>query len=656
MGTNVQVEQHRDFSFRKFGGVNTRDQRWAIEEDQFAWLENVIPIGAGNLAVVPATSGALAGLTGGLTCTYLYGANIGGVEYQFMFASDGSLWQINTATNPFTKTSIAAANTFTVSGVVADQWNNTTILIMDSAKGMFSWDGATLLNRSTPFAITASILPATFSITASIAGAGGVAGTILTVTAAAGYLSNGSGIAGAGVTTGTYIVLQISGSLGGVGTYVVNASQLVASVAMTVTPNIPSSTMTVTITAGYLTVGTVISGAGVAVGSYIQSQLTGTTGSTGTYILSTYQTVGSVAMTATPSVPSAGTAIKVFSGRVWIGNKRTVSFSAPGSYTDFIVNDAAGQFVTNDSSLRSNVTTIQAANNYLYIFGTTSINVISDVRVSTGVTLFSNTNISTAAGTAYPLSVVPYFRTIFFTNSTGIFGLTGSTPKVMSDDIDNTIALIDFTQPITTALASIYEKLCLLVMFTYNDPLLGGRKLIAGYLDKKWFFITPPTGALYLTQGYVNSAPVAYVTDGTSLFQMFYTTLLNTPHTIKTKLFDMGAPLIDKKALKFGLERITSASLSTINFSIDTETGTVNSSFTGIGGMLWLNSNGAQITWNNSVGQNMYWSAAGYIFAKQNVENSGSSSIKYLGATINTSTQGGVYSGFHFQFDTRASW
>lgn len=568
----AQTQQHQNASFRKFRGVNTRDQRWAIEDDQFAWLENVIPIGDGNLAVVPATSGILAALTGGLTCTYSMSANIGGIEYQFLFASDGSLWKVNTAT--FAITSVAAASTFTVGGTNADQWNNTTLLIIDSAKGLFSWDGTTLRNNSTAFSITASIA---------------------------------------------------------------------------------TTTLTVTVTAGYLAAGQVISGAGVTVGTYIISQITGTTGSTGTYLVSASQTVASEAMTVTPSAPSAGTLIKVFTGRVWIANGRTVSFSAPGSYTDFVVQDTAGSFVLNDSALRSTVTAMQAANSYLYIFGTSSINVISDVRVAVNVTLFSNTNISTAAGTSFPLSVVPYFRTMFFMNNTGIFGVTGSTPKVMTDDIDGTIALVDFTKPITAAIGSVYEKMCLFFMFTYNDPVAGARPLIAGYLDKKWFFVTPPTGALYLTQGYISSVPTVFCMTSTSMYQMFYTVSTATSHIIKTKLFDMGAPLADKRALKFGLERISPATSSVVNFTIDSETGSVSSSFTNLGAMTWLNASGGIMSWTNAIGQPLIWLAGGYVFAKQDVNNTGNS-IKYLGAAISTSTAGGVYSGFHFQFDLRSEW
>ena len=64
-----------------------------------------------------------------------------------------------------------------------------------------------------------------------------------------------------------------------------------------------STTMTVTaVTSGSITPGMVITGTGVTAGTHIVTQLTGTTGSTGTYQVSTSQTVSST--TITGSAPS----------------------------------------------------------------------------------------------------------------------------------------------------------------------------------------------------------------------------------------------------------------------------------------------------------------------------------------------------------------
>jgi len=78
--------------------------------------------------------------------------------------------------------------------------------------------------------IAALFTPAIASVTASISG------TVLNVTVVgSGTLFPGNTITGTGVTAGTVILNQISGTTGGVGTYTVNTSQTVASTTITTT-------------------------------------------------------------------------------------------------------------------------------------------------------------------------------------------------------------------------------------------------------------------------------------------------------------------------------------------------------------------------------------------------------------------------------------
>lgn len=62
---------------------------------------------------------------------------------------------------------------------------------------------------------------------------GSIAATVMTITAKdahySGYLEAGSGVFGTGVTTGTKVVAQLSGTPGGIGTYTITPSQTVAS-------------------------------------------------------------------------------------------------------------------------------------------------------------------------------------------------------------------------------------------------------------------------------------------------------------------------------------------------------------------------------------------------------------------------------------------
>lgn len=73
-----------------------------------------------------------------------------------------------------------------------------------------------------------------FDLTVGLASAGSIAGNILTITTlTSGTFDAGNQVIGANVAAGTYILNQISGTAGGVGTYTVSVSQTAASAAVT---------------------------------------------------------------------------------------------------------------------------------------------------------------------------------------------------------------------------------------------------------------------------------------------------------------------------------------------------------------------------------------------------------------------------------------
>lgn len=87
--------------------------------------------------------------------------------------------------------------------------------------------------NTTEYSNSVTIASKTATFTASINNGGVLAGTVLTVAtiATGSVIYLGMQLTGAGVTAGTRVIAFVSGS-GGVGTYTVSASQLVATVAM----------------------------------------------------------------------------------------------------------------------------------------------------------------------------------------------------------------------------------------------------------------------------------------------------------------------------------------------------------------------------------------------------------------------------------------
>lgn len=157
------------------------------------------------------------------------------------------------------------------------------------------------------FAATAS--PSTGSCTGSIGPQvttfnGSISGNILTVsTIVAGTIVPGTVVTGGtGIVTGTTITSQISGTVGGVGTYALNiAEQTVASALLTGTYGLLNVTAVASGTLGVGQTLTGTGGGGVTAGTYISALGTGS-GLTGTYYVSPSQTLTSTTITFATNV------------------------------------------------------------------------------------------------------------------------------------------------------------------------------------------------------------------------------------------------------------------------------------------------------------------------------------------------------------------
>ena len=135
--------------------------------------------------------------------------------------------------------------------------------------------------------------------------AGNIAGTTFTCTAVTSgalvvgdFLTDQDGR----IAVGTVITALGSGS-GGAGTYTVNQSQTVAGA--TFTGNGSGTNLTTTSVTGLIGIGDVISGTGVTSGTTIVSQTSGTTGGAGVYVTSLATTSSSASLAANAVVTAA---------------------------------------------------------------------------------------------------------------------------------------------------------------------------------------------------------------------------------------------------------------------------------------------------------------------------------------------------------------
>ena len=575
------VEQKKSYYVSKdFKGTNTKNNRTAIGEGEFAWLENAQPIGFGNIKIVNAPSN-IANVSFANTVTYMASANINNTEYLFAFQQDGSAQYVNIETN--TQSNLASANTFSNADVQIVQWKNERILIIDPAKGYKTWDGTNLVSIG--------------AVGSVIVNNGGSNYSNVTVT------FSPPGQTGGVTATGEAVLLANS----------------IASIIVTEAGSGYTSAPTVTITGS--------TGSGANVTSTLFSQ--------------------------------NGTGVATFSGRAWIADGRTVYYSAPDTYNDF-VSVSSGFITLTDSTLRTDISAIIAANNFLYVYGEDSINVFSDVRINstTGETIFTNTNVSASIGSNFKYAIFPYFRSMLFLNRYGIYALVGATTSKISDSIDGVFSEIDFNEPITGGQVLINNNLCAAWTFTYNETVNGvvtPRKVQAVFFDRKWFFTSQGDTITRTASAVIAGNITLYGTTGSNLIKFYSDSSTGQDWEIITALWPMGDPIRDKQALKVGIEATLTAGFANFDCIIDSEN-QVAPAIEFQNSVDWVNNTNTIIQWTNNNSITIGWTSnfiqggANYYLYKSDAKMYG----KYLGITLTGNTPPFTINGFQLEHELRA--
>lgn len=653
------AEQKKSYEVvKQFKGVNTKANRTAIGDDEFYWLENAMPIGYGNLKITPTYSN-VGSVTFSNTVTFYCSANIGLTDYLIAFEADGSAEYVRLDTNA--KGTIGAAGTFSGSGVNVSQWKNDRILIGDPAKGYFTWDGTNLIfigsvgqvgivqggtgYTSAPAVIISAPNSANgVQATAVATITANVVSSITITEAGTGYTSsptvtfNGGGGSGAnavaGITTfatGTVSVLVTAG-----GTGYTNASNLTVTIAGGGGANAAAQGI---VSGGIVTQVVMTNvGSGYTNASNITVTIAGGGGTNATAkaIINTEPVVG----------------IQSFSGRVWIANGRTVTYSGAGSYSNF-TSVSAGTVTLTDATLHGNITQLLSANNFLYLFGDDSINVFSDVRVTTaGTTLFTNTNVSASVGSKLPYAIYPYFRSVLFMNDYGVYALVGSTTTKVSDSLDGVFPYIDFTAPVYAGQVLLNNILCAAFNFKYTGGLgtsSSSRYIQAIFFEKKWFFTSAGSDLAYIASAPLGGRINLYGTNGNSCVRLYSDSSSAINSYVQTSLNPMKDPIRTKQALKVGIEA-TLTNSAQLTVTVDSESG--SSTPVLLGQVInWINNLSVPIPWvnNSSTVISWYGGGTGYTLYKTDAKQWG----KYLGMTVTSSSSNFTINGFEYEHELR---
>lgn len=652
------AEQKKSYKvIKQFRGVNTKANRTSLEDGEFSWLENAMPVGYANIKTLPGEKNVA--VTFANVATSMISANINNKDYQLAFQEDGRCEYVDVEAS--TKGNVAVAGIFSNAKVNITQYKDERVLIGDPNNGIFSWDGTNLVsigsvgfigitNGGTGYTTTPSVV---ISAPSETGGIQAQAEAILTANVVTGIAITE---AGSGYTAAPTVTISGGGgtnatAIAGITTFKTGTVTVLVTNGGTGYTNAANTTVTISGGGGSNAAGTAI----LAGGQVIQVIMTNPgSGYTNTANITVTISGGGGSNAAAKAIINSNpvTGIQTFSGRTWVAQGRSVSYSAAGSYSDF-VSLSSGVFTITDATLRSNITQLLSANNFLYIFGEDSINVFSDVRVTdAGITLFTNTNISASVGSRLQYAIFPYFRSVLFMNEYGVYALVGSTTSKISDPLDGIFPNIDFaTATVTAGQVLLNNILCAAFNIRYND---GGtyRYIQAIFFEKKWFFSNQ--NSIKLVSSIATGGKVKiFGTGGNNFVELYGDSDVPVNIELETALDAMGDPIRDKQALKIGIEATLGSKPTTMNAYVDSESAQ-SPVITFENTIAWTNNVGTEIDWKNVSNTIIGWlgatsPGAGYYLYKSDAEMWG----KYIGITVNSTSTPIVINGFQFEHELR---
>jgi len=291
----------------------------------------------------------------------------------------------------------------------------------------------------------------------------------------------------------------------------------------------------------------------------------------------------------------SGEALDTFQNCVWLVNPYSVTSgqnlgtilkSAPSSFTDFSTANGGLIYTSNDPFLRQKYTGIKQSNGYLYVFGDSSVDVISNVQTggSPTVTTFNYQNVDPQSGLAWRDTAQYFGLSVLFANLVAANGLYGGAVKKISKKV--TKLFDDAIFPPSSggvtpsgAIANIHTIKCYLLLMTVLDPFSGlPRTVMLGWDEENWFVATQTLNLTYISPQVLNSKYTAYGTDGRSLYPLFNVASKSLPKIVSTKLYGaQTSPVIKLQDLVYISTKDKSSDQSGVSFNVfvDSENGSI---------------------------------------------------------------------------------
>jgi hypothetical protein len=258
--------------------------------------------------------------------------------------------------------------------------------------------------------------------------------------------------------------------------------------------------------------------------------------------------------------PISGRSIEIFKSRVWLVNGTYRYTSAPGSVSDFAATDGGIIAQNTDAFLSVSLYGLKQANGFLYEFGDSSINAISNpittVTNNLSTTQVTVTNIDPQIGTIYPATIQNFGEAIVFANQLGVYELFGSSVKKISSKLDKL-----FVGPVTQTLGP--PSAAIVIMFSIKfyalcyrvfDPVQRiNRQLILLWDGFEWYAATQDASIIALQTLNQGGTYAGYGSDGTNIYSCFTAASFTLPKKLISKYYGMDAPEEIKQSLRFYL-------------------------------------------------------------------------------------------------------
>jgi hypothetical protein len=277
--------------------------------------------------------------------------------------------------------------------------------------------------------------------------------------------------------------------------------------------------------------------------------------------------------------------MEVFQERLWVAGKNVLAWSAPMNGADFDPNDGGGAQGYFGDKLTWTYMDLAASAGYLYVFGDSSTDLISNVQLSGQgtltspfVTQFNYSNVDPQVGHGFPRPVGKWRR--YFNTCNGlqlgepsptptpipdrgaVYVLIGGEYHTISDKVSGLWTTVDISQYFPTfAAATMYGLPVQLLNGRFTDPFGVTRSMILMWHghERQQSFWNVASQNLELTNigTYAeNSVLNPYGTDGTFLYRLFFKADPALPKRLSTKSFrgDKDAGLTIKQWRRIFIE------------------------------------------------------------------------------------------------------